>query len=97
MAWMGTPHDGEIVRQRENIGDPTIFWSLGLWGSDWASWWRKVGANINMTSPGRAMKSCILCTPTLLEYPSFGRHTVWCRYGGIGPFYGAKGAALMHD
>ena len=20
MAWLGTPHDGEIVRQRENIG-----------------------------------------------------------------------------
>ena len=39
MAWMGTPHDGAIVRQRENIGDPRIFWSLG-WGSDWAFQWR---------------------------------------------------------
>ena len=62
MAWMGTPHDGEIVRQRENIGD-RLRWGRWVDGDPLLGKLVEslVGANINMTSPGRAMKSCILC------------------------------------
>ena len=37
MAWLGTPHDGQIVRQRERCGEPGGSgggWVAGGWTGD---------------------------------------------------------------